>query len=685
MTILCESCSKPVRTESCISRCPTASSVSRRMLRTPKPFRSTKGASKARRDQINAELQTLRSLLPISQQEKERLSYLHTMALVCFHIRETQLFRPGSRAKMEPAPLLAAALLDPELLLSLPGFILALTTNGKLAYVSENVSHFLGFSVVELLAHGDSIFDLLNSSASRIMQEKLCFAQQHPGTEIEFTTEMRTSRVFRVRYGRNRSMSLRGRCLTLDTQSTSSSSALAFVAFCTPVARVLEDGGGISQSSSFQSWHTLDMKVAEVAESVIYHLGYQKEELIGQSWYSLLHPGDTRRAAEMHRTLMHNIGRHDCHVIVRLLCKDLSWAWVQVFALWDNGKGQELITCSNYILREEEALYIQSQDPQHGPVSPATPDLRYHSGEIQQQTKLNEVPLFCQEPASAKDGALKYNPSQLLDTSEEKMLPAALQPPFPNSLPVPSMRAGAATLQSSQETGFPFFPADWPKSPCPDRADRLSPLSPCALCSPENAFSPDSSPSVDFSPLREESPPTGMFPTMDSDPDRWAISLLADQIHSLAEIFSQYAKEMPQEPPSIPLWPGGQAEGINTVPRQGWGTDRAPDFPEELSVDEEIITNILNNLLDHDSLNQSTPELGPAGNFHVSNTEPPLSLLQAPLSEATPCLEQCFFQQPLFPPAATSDSHVPNSQWDGCFHTTLQPGTALPSSQCYNL
>lgn len=47
-----------------------------------------------------------------------------------------------------PAAVAAAALGDPELLLSLPGFVLALAANRKLAYVSENVVHFLGLSVV---------------------------------------------------------------------------------------------------------------------------------------------------------------------------------------------------------------------------------------------------------------------------------------------------------------------------------------------------------------------------------------------------------------------------------------------------------------------------------------------------------------------------------------------------------
>ncbi|NXT42265.1 NPS4B protein, partial [Pelecanoides urinatrix] len=62
---------------------------------------------KARRDQINAELQALRSLLPISAREKERLSYLHTMALVCLRLRGAQLFPPGTNGTAVPHASLA--------------------------------------------------------------------------------------------------------------------------------------------------------------------------------------------------------------------------------------------------------------------------------------------------------------------------------------------------------------------------------------------------------------------------------------------------------------------------------------------------------------------------------------------------------------------------------------------------
>ncbi|XP_077192489.1 uncharacterized protein LOC143836912 isoform X2 [Paroedura picta] len=707
MTILCKSCHRPIKTESSNSRGPSAST---RDPQTPKPFRSTKGASKARRDQINAELQNLRSLLPISEQEKERLSYLHTMALVCLYMRKTQLFPPGSPACVGGALATAAAIADPALVFSLPGFILALTANGKLAYISENVSNFLGFSVVELLAHGDSIFDHLNSTVNGTMQEKLYFANQHPGTEIEVITEMRTSRALQARYGGSCCVALRGRFVSLHPQLTSSSPILTFVAFCTPVAYLPEDGDHTSQKLSFQSLHTLDMKIAEVTESVICHLGYHKEELINQSWYSLLHPEDVCSAAMLHKALVHDKrapldqtsgpsnpasylieadqslwkannraqrprpdvplmlspglgiqgftasevhGAKQCnqHVIVRMLCKDLSWAWVQIIASWDNGQAGELVTCTNYVLSEEEALHIQSQKSQ--PATPPAATLRQCAGETEQQTQPKEISIFPQEPMMPRDGTLQYDHCQILDACAKKMLPATLQPPFHTTF----LPSDSANMQTRQEIGSSLFPADQPKNlSCTDRAKRQPSLSPCALCSPERTFSPTSSPAADFSPLP---PSTEMFPEMDtgSDPDRWAISVLADQIHSLAEIFSQYTKQIPPEiSPNIPLWPSQPPE--NSL------TNRALEITEEFSVDEDIITTILNNLLDNGNLNLSTSELRTANNFHVTDSGCQMSLLQA---EVPPCLDQCLFLQPL-------PSHVPDSPWDARFRITFHQG-----------
>ncbi|KAM7027946.1 neuronal PAS domain-containing protein 4 [Passerculus sandwichensis] len=320
MTIFCSHCHRPLQAEmSCLpARAKQAPSA-------PRPFRSTKSASKARRDQINAELQALRSLLPISAQEKERLSYLHTMALVCLRLRGAQLFPPDS----------------------------------KLVYISENVAQVLGLSVVELLAQGDTVFDILDGRVGEDVHKKLLLAQEEPGREVTFVSEMRTSKAFRLQHGGNRVVAVCGRFVALHWPP--SPSTTAFLALCTPLVQSPTDGEAASQDDMFQSMHLLDMTFIDVTESVTYHLGYHREELVGQSWYSLLHPEDAELAAAQHRALALGAGAGPAAgtAVLRVLRRDRAWSWLRVWARRDGG----CITCTCRCLREEEAAHLRSRQP----------------------------------------------------------------------------------------------------------------------------------------------------------------------------------------------------------------------------------------------------------------------------------------------------------------------------------
>ncbi|CAI9620037.1 unnamed protein product [Staurois parvus] len=109
-------------------------------------YRSTKGASKARRDQINAEIRNLKDLLPISEGDKVRLSYLHIMSLACIYTRKSVFFSRGQQIH-ELESLLSNQDLQ-DFVHNLPGFLLTYTSEGKLIYVSENVTDHLGHSMV---------------------------------------------------------------------------------------------------------------------------------------------------------------------------------------------------------------------------------------------------------------------------------------------------------------------------------------------------------------------------------------------------------------------------------------------------------------------------------------------------------------------------------------------------------
>jgi hypothetical protein len=67
------------------------------ILKQRKTSRTTCGASKQRRDQINKEIQRLRDLLPLNSTVKDRLFQLQVMSLTCIYIRK-QRYLPHSKA-----------------------------------------------------------------------------------------------------------------------------------------------------------------------------------------------------------------------------------------------------------------------------------------------------------------------------------------------------------------------------------------------------------------------------------------------------------------------------------------------------------------------------------------------------------------------------------------------------------
>ncbi|KAL7978274.1 hypothetical protein Chor_014813, partial [Crotalus horridus] len=134
-------------------------------------YRSTKGASKARRDQINAEIRHLKDLLPIAEGDKLRLSYLHIMSLACIYTRKSIFFSKGATLEGLES-LLSSQDLD-DFMQALPGFLLAFTGEGKLIYVSETVAEHLGHSMVDLVAQGDSIYDIIDPADHFVMKNQL--------------------------------------------------------------------------------------------------------------------------------------------------------------------------------------------------------------------------------------------------------------------------------------------------------------------------------------------------------------------------------------------------------------------------------------------------------------------------------------------------------------------------------
>uniref|UniRef100_A0AAY4EBH6 PAS domain-containing protein n=1 Tax=Denticeps clupeoides TaxID=299321 RepID=A0AAY4EBH6_9TELE len=291
------------------------------------------------RDHINGEIRNMRALLPISREDQERLSYLHSMSVICTYIRKSILL-PGEDHPTNPSLslpcwrcLYSTTNVILHFLQALPGFIVVMTEEGKLVYLSKNVSDYLGLSVVDVL-QGDHFYDMIESSYVDVVRQIL-HAGSNSLEETSFVCEMHTSKAFRLQHGGVCSMLVRG-------HFQAGPACPLFVALCTPTVNRLRDEERPCFLPNFQTLHQPDMTFTHVSDSVLLYLGRSAEELTGRSWYHLLHPGDLAPAAHGHRTLNTHV-----EMVLRVQRKDFSWTWLYTSAARNS---QNDIDCTNFII-----------------------------------------------------------------------------------------------------------------------------------------------------------------------------------------------------------------------------------------------------------------------------------------------------------------------------------------------
>ncbi|XP_061690267.1 neuronal PAS domain-containing protein 4A [Syngnathoides biaculeatus] len=347
-------------------------------------YRSTKGASKARRDQINAEIRNLKDLLPISEADKAKLSYLHIMSLACMYTRKSVFFsspEAGSASAEPSARFLSMPELS-DLMQALPGFLMLLTAEGKLLYLSDTVSDHLGHSMVDLVAQGDSVYDIIDASDQLTVRNYLS-STTSPEMDRLFRCRFNTSKSVRRQSAGNKLVLIRARCLFAPSPSPSAAGAGSaaagsywtsnpvWVCFCTPLESHPARCGPESTSGGpqladtnlflegFHSQHGRDMRLRAANDSVHSYLGYDAAMLSACSWYSLLHPHDLSHASAQHRSLLREGGEGRAEMVVRLQARDQTWVWL--YMVLQLQPGDVPISSSNYVISESEAWSVRQQ------------------------------------------------------------------------------------------------------------------------------------------------------------------------------------------------------------------------------------------------------------------------------------------------------------------------------------
>ncbi|XP_029155960.1 single-minded homolog 1-A isoform X4 [Nylanderia fulva] len=324
--------------------------------------KSTKGASKLRRDLINAEIANLRDLLPLPPSTRQRLSQLQLMALVCVFLRKANYFQQA----LKNYPSESSNIPTPNIGFSkaMSGFIMMMTQQGKLLYISENAADYLGHSMEDLLIHGDSVYDVIDKQDHIVVQNQLSRNSPIPSDRRLFLCRINVSRNSRrqLRFGDQKVVLVEGHFLPFVP--VCNRNEFVFLASCTPVV-LPETRESIVQGATniFTTIHSMDMKYLHIDKTAESHLEYTRAELLNISWYNLLHWDSIRTAYCKHQTVIQSDQERSTTALLKLQSRSGRWFWVHcVLQVKDTSDECQhpIIVCTNQVLTDKEAEVMRS-------------------------------------------------------------------------------------------------------------------------------------------------------------------------------------------------------------------------------------------------------------------------------------------------------------------------------------
>ncbi|XP_075984634.1 neuronal PAS domain protein dysfusion [Anticarsia gemmatalis] len=323
--------------------------------------KSTKGASKLRRDLINAEIANLRDLLPLPPSTRQRLSQLQLMALVCVYVRKSNYFQQVfKRFDINQQP---STTLNFGFSKALNGFLMMMTQNGKLLYISDNAAEYLGHSMEDLLIHGDSVYDVIDKQDQQAVRSELSRAPTD-GEDRVFLCRMNVARNARrqMRFGDQKVILVRGHYVSY--LPLCSRNEPVFLCVCTPLAMPETRECVVHGATNvFTTVHAMDMKILHIDANSEWHLGWERSSLHGVSWYHLLHPDCCKEAQSKHRLITQSEQERSCIALLRLQRRSGQFLWVHaVLQLKDNLENSQrpVIVCTNQVLSEQEAAVMKA-------------------------------------------------------------------------------------------------------------------------------------------------------------------------------------------------------------------------------------------------------------------------------------------------------------------------------------
>uniref|UniRef100_A0A4W4HNC2 Hypoxia-inducible factor 1-alpha n=1 Tax=Electrophorus electricus TaxID=8005 RepID=A0A4W4HNC2_ELEEL len=324
----------------------------------------SRDAARSRRGKESEVFYELARQLPLPHNVSSHLDKASIMRLTISYLRMRKLL--SSDETEEESEL--ESQLNSFYLKALEGFLMVLSEDGDMVYLSENVCKCMGLTQFDLTGH--SIFDFAHPCDHEEVREMLVHR-----TGSKKTKEHNTERSFFLRM--KCTLTSRGRTVNIKSatwkvlhcmghvrvqEHDESSGDAGFkeppvtylVLICEPIPHPSNIEVPLD-SKTFLSRHTLDMKFSYCDERITELMGHEPNDLMNRSVYEYYHALDSDHLTKTHHNLFAKGQATSSQY--RMLAKKGGYVWVETQAtvIYNPKNSQpQCIVCVNYVLSDIE-------------------------------------------------------------------------------------------------------------------------------------------------------------------------------------------------------------------------------------------------------------------------------------------------------------------------------------------
>uniref|UniRef100_A0A8C4H2X7 Hypoxia-inducible factor 1-alpha n=1 Tax=Dicentrarchus labrax TaxID=13489 RepID=A0A8C4H2X7_DICLA len=327
----------------------------------------SRDAARCRRGKESEVFYELAQELPLPHSVSSSLDKASIMRLTISYLRMRKLLNTDEETDLDLQ-------LNSSYLKALEGFLMVLSEDGDMIYLSENINKCLGLAQFDLTGH--SVFDFIHPCDQDELREMLVHRTgskkaKEPNTGRSFFLRMKCTltsrgRTVNVKSATWKVLHCSGHVHVYDSHTEESTNGQKeppipyLVLICDPVPHPSNIEVPLD-SKTFLSRHTMDMKFTYCDERITELMGYDPEDLLNRSVYEYYHAQDSDHLTKTHQNLFAK--GQVCTGQYRMLAKRGGFVWVETQAtvIYNNKNSQpQCVVCVNFVLSgiQEEKLIL---------------------------------------------------------------------------------------------------------------------------------------------------------------------------------------------------------------------------------------------------------------------------------------------------------------------------------------